>query len=159
MSKEGGDELRSAFAAADALEGLAGGVTEFPDVLGAEVGQFVPLPVAPQILHGIEFRGVGRQALDVQPVGLGLEVGGDESAAVDGRAVPQQQDLAGQLPVQGLKELDHLRALDRTGVQPEVEVAQGQAGDRREALPAEVECQHRRLAERRPSARPVRPLA
>ena len=159
LGEEGCDEPRATFPATDALERLTGGVAEFPDVLGAEVGQFMLFPIAPQILDGIEFRGVGGQSLGVQPVGLLGEISGDPLAAVDRGSIPQQQDFAGDLAVQGLQKLDHLRALDRTGVQPEVEVARGQPGNRREALPVEVEGQDRGLAARRPGARPVRPLA
>lgn len=83
-------ELRTAFASADALDGLAGGVAGSPNVLRTEVGQFVLFPVAPQVFDGVELRGVGGEPFDVQPVGLGWQAGGDEFAAVDGRAVPQQ---------------------------------------------------------------------
>lgn len=157
--KEGGDELRTALAAADALEGRAGDVAEFPDVLGAEVGQFVFFPVSPQILDRVEFRGVGGKPLDVQPFGLRLQVLGDDFAAVDRSSVPEQQDLAGELTVQGRQELDDLGTSDRASVQLEVEVVQRETGDRRDVLPIEVERQDRGLAAGRPSASAMWPLA
>ena len=44
-------------------------------------------------------------------------------------------------------------------VEPEVEVAKGDAGGRRKLLPVEVELEHRRPAARRPRAAAMRPLA
>lgn len=45
------------------------------------------------------------------------------------------QNFAGHLPVQRPQETDDLGALDRAGRQLEVEVAQCQPGDRRDAFP------------------------
>lgn len=42
-------------------------VAEFPEGFGAQVGQFMLLPVSPQVLHGVEFGRVGGQALQLQP--------------------------------------------------------------------------------------------
>lgn len=159
LVKEGGDELGAAPAPADALERLAGGVAELPDSFGAEVGEFVLLPVSPELLDGVEFGGIGGQALDVQPRVLFLDKGGDEAAAMEGRAVPKQQYVAGHLPVQRPQETDDLGAPDRTGMQLEVEVAPCQPGDRRNTFPIEVEGEHRGLTTWRPRAGPMRPLA
>jgi hypothetical protein len=50
LAKEGGNELGPPRPTPDSLEGLAREVVEFPNVSGAEVGQFVLLPIAPKIL-------------------------------------------------------------------------------------------------------------
>ena len=47
-----------------ATQGTARVMTELGEIARAEVGQFVMLPVAPEVLHRIEFRRVGRQLLD-----------------------------------------------------------------------------------------------
>jgi hypothetical protein len=143
----------------DPFEGLGGDVAEIPDVLGAEIGQFGLLPIPPQILDGVEFGGVGGEAFDVELGLFPLHIGLHQPAVVDGRPIPQQQDLAGYLAVEGFEEGDDLRAFDRAGVEPEVEVAPGQAGDRRKTIPVEVEGQHRGLAAGRPRPDPLRFLA
>ena len=71
---EGLDEFGAGAAAADALERLTGRVAELPDVLGAKIGQFMLLPVSPQVFDRIEFRSVRRQTLYVQPGRLGLDI-------------------------------------------------------------------------------------
>ena len=95
LVKESGDELGPAWASANALERLTGGVAELPDIFGAEVGEFVLLPVSPEILDRIEFGSVGGQAFDVQPRVLSLDKSGDDAAAMDRRAVPRSRILPG----------------------------------------------------------------
>src|SRR5688572_3895946 len=104
-------------------------MAEFPDVLWAEVGQFGFLPVAPQIFDRIDFRGIGREPLDVQPLGLRFEISGHFTTTMDGSAVPQEEDFTWELAVQGAQEGDDPRAVDGAGVQLEVKVAPGQTGD------------------------------
>ena len=92
---EGEDQFGSA---ADTLEGFGSGMGEVPKLLGTEVGQGVLLEVSPEVFDRVEFGGVGGKELDAQA----LAPGGDEvcgqSAAVDGCAVPEDQQLAGQAP-------------------------------------------------------------
>ena len=61
---KGGDQSG---AAAHAAQRAASGFTELVVVLGADVGQFVPPPVSPDEFHGVQFRCVGREVLDVNP--------------------------------------------------------------------------------------------
>lgn len=56
--------------ATDACESLRGEVAEFPDVLGAEVGQLALFPIGPQVLDGIEFGSVGGQVGQGEAVGV-----------------------------------------------------------------------------------------
>ena len=151
--------MGATFAAADASECLARGMAQFPDVFRAEVREFVFLPVGPQILDGIEFGRIGGESFDAQPVDLRLEVGADHAAAVNGSAVPQQQDFARHLTVKCLEKADNLRAFDRPLVQLKVEVSPRQSGDGGETFPIEVEGENGRLATGRPRARTARPLA
>jgi hypothetical protein len=53
-----------------ATQGTARVMTELGEIARAEVRQFVMLPVAPDVLHRIEFRRVSRQLLDRQPAPL-----------------------------------------------------------------------------------------
>ena len=128
LVEEGGNELGPPRPTPDSLEGLAREVVEFPNVSGTEVGQFVLLPIAPQILDRIEFGSVGGQPLNVQPGGVLLKEVLDQPAAMHRRAVPDQQDPAGQLAMQLAEETDDLGTLDGTGMQLEIEVAR-QPGD------------------------------
>jgi len=49
------------------LKRLAGMITELSEVMGAEVGQLMMFPIAPDVLYRIEFGGVARQPLDREP--------------------------------------------------------------------------------------------
>ena len=60
---------------------------------------------------------------------------------------------------QSFQELDHLGALDRTGIEPKVETLERQAGDGGQGLPIEAVLQHRGLPARRPGSAAVRSLA
>ena len=53
---------------------------------------------------------------------------------------------------QSLQEVDDLQLADGAGIEPEVEVAQGQPGGNGKFLPVEVELQHGCLAAGRPGA-------
>ena len=46
-----------------------------------------------------------------------VEILADQQAAVNGRAIPDDQQFAGELPLQMIKKRDDLRALDR-GIKP-----------------------------------------
>jgi len=71
-------------------------VAELPDVFGAEVGEFVLLPVTPKILDRIEFRGVGRKISHGEAVAVPVHVAADEQTTVNLGAVPDNQELAGK---------------------------------------------------------------
>src|SRR5665213_683674 len=88
-------------AATNAFECLGGEVTELPDVLGAEVGQFVLFPIGPEILDGVKLRSVSGKKRGGDAALGAFEIAPDPTAAMDLRAVPDQQypaaDLAPQL--------------------------------------------------------------
>ncbi len=55
---------------------------ELREVLGAEVGKFMVLPVTPEVLDGIQFGRVGGQAFQYQPAfGVGDEVADEPTPA------------------------------------------------------------------------------
>ena len=74
---------------------------------------------------------------------------------MDGGAVPDDGQPAGDAPQQRLKELGDFGTADAVLANAEVAVAQRQAGDRRELVPVEGLPQRRGLSSRRPSARPA----
>jgi len=119
----------------------------------------VLLPVRPQILHGVQFRGIGRQELQPESATLLAHEVPYHAAAVTGQSVPYDQQLAGNVTEQVGEKLDDLRAADRTGKQTEVEVPPGHARDRRQGLPVKVVLQHRCFPLRGPSTAAVWPFA
>src|SRR6185437_481541 len=126
---EGGDERRAPLHRAQAP---AGATLEIAEIAGAEVRHGVVLQVAPDVFNGIELWGVGGQILQGDLRAQALEILFDQSRAMRLQAIPYDQESAADRLVQGLKELHHLRALDRAG--------------------EEAVLQHRRLALRRPGA-------
>lgn len=132
---------------------------ELSVVLGTEVWKLMVLPVAPQVLDRIQLGGVGGKELEHDPPFLVLDVLTNKSASVASQAVPDDQQLAGKVPLKMAQELDHLGCADRTAEQAEVEIPPRDPGYGRQRLPIEVKLQHRGLSLWRPSTTTVGPLA
>ena len=146
-------------ASAHAPQGARGGVTQFPAVLGTEVGQFMLLEMPPDVLGGIEFGGIGWQGLQVNALVQCADEVTHCPTAVNTGAIPDNQQSSGQMPQQMAQELDDLGALNRAVKELEVEVGGGQPRHNRELLPIEVILQDRGTTTRGPSAHSVRLLA
>jgi len=131
------DDQSLAFAP-DAAQAVRGPTRETPKIAGAKVGQFMLLPVSPEILHGVEFGRIGREAAGDHSACQRFKVLADGFGTVDARAVPDDQQLPGQMALEMSEELNDLRALDAAGKEPEVEVRPGQSGDGPEVLPVEA---------------------
>lgn len=113
------------------------------------------LEVRPEILDRIELRGVSGQALEPEAaVALGQKRF-DWLAAVNRCAVPDHQELAGDVPQEGLEELGGTHSVDAAFEDPEEELPQSDSGDQRELLPVERFLQHRRATAGSPRAHPV----
>jgi len=86
--------------------------SEMWEALAAEVAQLDALEVVPDALIRVEVRGVARELLQADAVGtaVGQEVL-DRLAAMDRRAVPDDQQLAGDVAQQMLEEAHDIRAL------------------------------------------------
>ena len=108
--------------------------------------------MAPPILDRIEFWRLGRQRFhhDV-PAGRSYVIL-DQQAEMDGRAVPQDQHFAGNVPLQVLQKLNDLRAFDAALVPLKIEAPQCQAAKGRKTLPVEGFMEDGRLSARGPSA-------
>jgi len=140
-------------------QSLAGSPAEVGKILGAEIGKFVLLAIAPDIFDRIEFRCIGWQTLQMDAAVLLLDVIPDQAAAVRGQSIPDHRERPANVLLQVFEELDHLRPLDAAGEESKVEIPNGDAGDGRKTVPVEGILQHRRLAPRRPGADPMRSLA
>ncbi len=156
LTPEGGDQAR---AAAHATERSSRRFAELPVVLGANVRQFVLLPVGPDVLHRVQFGRVGRQIGRGDPALQTGDVVLHQPAAVRGQTVPHHQQGQAQVAHQGLQKVQHLLLLYRTRVDPKVELPHGEPRRDRQALPIKVVLQDGRLSSRRPGATTMRSLA
>ena len=87
------------------------GVYQRVQFKGREVGKWVHFQVAPNVLHRIEFWGVGWQKMGMQASLLSEEVPRG-LAAVGLKAIPNQNDGAGQLLQQHAQKIDGCVRID-----------------------------------------------
>ncbi len=119
------------------------------------------LGLGPDTLVRVEFRGVGREPLDVKPCVLAQEVL-DDDAPVNGAAVPQEHHRSTQMPQKVAQESDDLHAGDvdrvETKVQPETLSGwgHGETGDDGKVIPSIAVFEQRGIADRRPGPADVR---
>jgi len=140
-------------------QGLATSLAQLGQVARAEVGQLALYEIAPDVFGRIEFRRIGGQRLDPDFPIQAIQIVLHQTAAVNGCAIPNHRELAADVPLEMFEELNDLRALDRAGVESEIEVPESQTRNHRKALPVEVVLQHWGLAAPGPGAHPVRSLA
>lgn len=114
--------------------------------------------VAPHIFYWVEFRSVGGETRGKDSSLQSVEVLADQPTAVNGRAIPNDQQFAGELPPKMLQEFDHLRALDCARIEPKIEIPNGDAADDRKLLPIEIKFQNGCLSAGSPGANAVRLL-
>lgn len=113
----------------------------------------------PHILHRIEFRRVSRQPFHHDaPLG-GCHMVFDQHTAMNGCAIPDDQNFSAHMPFEMLEKLDDLEAFDAAGVNLEIKSPERQAADNRKTFPVERFVQHWSLPAQRPSARSRGPSA
>src|SRR5919199_484940 len=139
-------------------EPLAGGPklpSRFLQILAAEITHLDVLEVSPDALFRIQLRRIAGKALEVDPLSRPVaQILPDGFAAVDRRAIPEDQQLARDMAPQMIEEADHLGARDRRLVDLEVQPPLKPDGaDDRQMVTAERVMQDRRLAPRRIAAR------
>src|SRR2546421_267370 len=130
----------------------AGAMLEIAEVTSTEVRHGVMLEVTPDVFDGVELGSVGRQILQGDAAVESVEVLLDQPRAMRLQAIPHDQQLLADAPLQGLEELHHLRALDRSGKEAKVEPPEAHPGDHRELLPGEAVLQYRGLPSGGPGA-------
>ena len=105
-------------------EPLAGGPElppRFLQIMTAEIAHFDLLQVPPDALFRVQLRRVAGGSLEVDPVGRPVaQILPNGLAAVDRRAIPEDQQLARDVAPQMIEEADHLGARDRRLVDLEV---------------------------------------
>jgi hypothetical protein len=116
-------------------------------------------PMPPQILHWIQFRGIGGKIFDDD---LAMEFTNKvphQPAAVSRESIPDDQQPAGQVSEQVAKKLQHLFGTDGSFEDLKVEVPPGHSRRHRNSLPIEVILQDRCLAAGSPGTTTMWPLA
>ena len=141
---------------AHAAEGGGGLQTEFPGLGGDQIGNLMCLEVPPHILDGIKFWSIGWQSLDLNASPGGGNVVLDQEAAMNGGAIPENQQLSGNVPLEVFQEFNHLKAFDAAGMDLKEESPKGQGADDRKAFPVERLVKHRSLSPWCPGAGPGR---
>ena len=129
-----------------------GGQAQFPSLGRQKVANLMRFEMATNILGRVEFRRISRQSFDDDAFAGARDVILHQQAAVDRGAIPEDEELAGQVPLEMTEKLDDLRTLDAALVNLKVKPPEGQAADDRKAPPIEGLMQHRRLAAQRPGA-------
>src|SRR5271165_73725 len=147
---EGADQLRAVLHGPQAAPRE---VADLGDRGRAQVGNFVFLQVGPDRFDRIELGSVGRKKRDGDAAILLFEPSADEPTLVRADPVPDDQQLAANLPVQGRQEFDDLLALDGAREEAKIKAPPGQAGDRRHLLPGEALLDDRGVPPQRPGAR------
>ena len=131
--------------------------SQFSEVLGTEVGQFVMLPMRPEVFDWVQLGRIGWQELQVDGALLALDILAHQSTAMRLEPIPDDQQLSvAQMPPQRSEEDDDLRRPHRALHQLEVDVPEADAGDRRQLFPGEALLQHRLLTLWCPGAHPMR---
>jgi hypothetical protein len=106
---ECGDQPRSPL---HRLQSVTRELGELAEIMHAEVCQLMFLEVTPNIFGGIELRGIAEQALDLNRAMDPIEVVAHPPAAMGGEPVPDDQQLALDLLLEGAQKCDDLRALE-----------------------------------------------
>jgi hypothetical protein len=94
------------------------------DRKATHIPEFDTLQVCPEALAGIQFWGIGGEALDLEPWrgAVGQELL-DEVAVVDRRAIPNDQKRARHLAEQMLQERDDIGGIDGLVLAVEIQLA------------------------------------
>lgn len=156
LSIAGGDDGGAAAHAAQRGRRLQ---TQCPGLLDDQVGNFVRLQMSPHVFHRIEFRSIGGQAFDRDAPPRAGHVIPHQGTAVNGGSIPEDEQLAGQVALKVLQELDHLRPFDAAGVHLKVEAEPGQPANQGKAFPIEGLLEQGGLATRGPSPHARGPCA
>lgn len=116
------------------------------------------LPVAPDVLDGVQFRRVGWKIGSGNPALQTSNVLLHQPAAVSRQTIPHDQQRLTKVTHQGRKEIHYLLLLDGTFIDAEVEVPQREPRSYRKSLPAEVVLQDGGLSAGCPGTATMRSL-
>jgi hypothetical protein len=150
---------RQGGAPADASHAGPEGGGHVTEIVGAQVGEFLPFDVPPEDLNGIKVRCIARQSLHRQPAALAGEVRAHLATLVGRQTIPDQHQASpGGVALEGVQEGDEPRGVIAPGAGLEDELtapavpAERQGGRDGELLPVERVDQDGGVAARRPRA-------
>jgi hypothetical protein len=135
----------------DPFDGVAEFAAEMWQIETAHIPELDPLEVAPEPFARIQFGGIGRQPLHVEPSGraIGQELL-DDLATVNRGTIPDDDHTTGHLPQHMLEEGNHVCRMDGAVLAVEVQFAlQGEGADRGEMSTGPPRPQGGRMAHRR----------
>jgi len=123
-------------------------VSQVRKVLAADVAQFDVLEVGADALVGVQLRSVAGEPLQPETLGRALDQEVlDGLAAMDRGAIPEHQELAGDVTEQMLEEADDIRTLVGPLLhEPEQSPIRGDAADDRQVIAAQRQSEDGRLA-------------
>ena len=134
------------------LESVAGELTDFADGVEAQIGDLMLLEIGPDRFNRIEFGGVGRQARNRDMSVQFFQPGADLAAAMDCRAIPDDQQRFFDLTLERNEKFDDLLGANGARKEAKVELRDGQTGNRRELLPGKAMLENRCLSAQAPCA-------
>lgn len=107
--------MRATQAASRAVQALA----QLAEIVGRAVGEFM-VGLSPHVLGGIEFRGVRREEVDIEPRMIGEERA-DFVPAMDRPPIPEQVDRAAEMAEQVLEKRPDVQAAEIPWPTPEIQ--------------------------------------
>ena len=121
------------------------------DVQAAHIVELDAFELLPEALPRVQLRGIGRQAFEMEALRCAApEKLFNDVAAVNRRAIPDDDHLSGHLAQQVLQEGDHIRRVEGVILTLEIEFALRREGtDGREVVTGPPFLQGRGLADRR----------
>jgi hypothetical protein len=141
--------LKHAWFAPNPFDRVTQLMPQMREIEAADVAQLDPFELFPQALAWIEFGGVRRQARQVHPLGRAIgQERLDDLAAMDGGAIPNNEQAAGNLTEEVLQKGHDISRVHRMILRMAVELALGRKGaDRRQVVTGIPFPQNRRLAD------------
>jgi hypothetical protein len=97
------------------LEPVAGELTDFADGVEAQIGNLMLLEIGPDRFNRIEFGGVGWQARHRDMSVQFFQPGADLAAAMDRRAIPDDQQRPFDLTLERAEKFDDLLGANGAG--------------------------------------------
>lgn len=146
-------------AVANSAGGFAGLLAHGVEVFADELGHVGSRQMAPEVFYRIEFRCIGRQVFDRQPVHLAVDPGLNFRSAMRRQSVPQQDHFSStNMSLESFEVSQDFRLLDRSRLQPQTQTdssgcgRRDQTGDGRQPFPVEWGNEDRRLSAWRPGS-------